>query len=484
MKAIYKDSTIVEREAKLKYSIPEYIMMENAAAAMHNLIDEITAQMGLFGDAKILLVCGSGNNGGDGYALARRLHGLYKVSVISVAEPRAFEAMQQIRMVQALGIEVTSILNSSLIRLSDMIVSGANIIVDCIYGTGFHGPMDENVEKLLKLLNASSAIRIACDVPSGIDKNGHCSDVNFKADYTVTMGALKSALFTDAAKDYVGKISVANLGISAKDFEKCGPADFYLIEKSDIKLPLRKKRSTHKGSFGHTLVISGEKSGAAIMAASAAMNFGSGLTSILKTSQSNLEQFKISPELMITQKYPAKTTSLVIGPGLGLFDQTIYNDFTAWFSSAKNPACVLDADMFSYENIGSLLAQINAVEGARIVLTPHLQECKNLLSNLGMATISDFIDQFKNIVLVVKSANTKIFTNKGVYFCSDGVQSLSKGGSGDVLAGMIAALLSQGYSALDAAITGVEAHALAALTFGAEDYSLTPSKLLEEISRM
>ena len=94
MKAIYKDSTIVEREAKLKYSIPEYIMMENAAAAMHNLIDEITAQMGLFGDAKILLVCGSGNNGGDGYALARRLHSLYKVSVIKVAEPRTFEAMQ------------------------------------------------------------------------------------------------------------------------------------------------------------------------------------------------------------------------------------------------------------------------------------------------------------------------------------------------------------------------------------------------------
>lgn len=155
MKAIYNNSTIPEREAKIRYHFPENIMMENAAAALEKLVLDLTEQMGLDSDSKVLIVCGSGNNGGDGYALARRLYGRVKVSVIAIAEPRTFESIQQCKMAKAVGVDVTSTSDSSLIRLSDMIVSGANIIVDCIYGTGFHGQMPEASEKLIKLLNAS-----------------------------------------------------------------------------------------------------------------------------------------------------------------------------------------------------------------------------------------------------------------------------------------------------------------------------------------
>lgn len=481
MKAIYNNSSIPEREAKLKFHFPENVMMENAAAKMHQLVTELISEMGLEKIAKVLVVCGSGNNGGDGYALARRLCGECKVSVIAISEPRTFEAMQQIKMAQAVGVDVTNIAESSLIRLSDMIVSGANIIVDCIYGTGFHGTMPEATEKLIKLLNASSALRIACDIPSGIDSAGNCSPVSFKADYTVTMGALKSALYSDSAKDYVGKISVADLGISSAMFQKCAAPDLYLIDSEDVKLPLRKKRSTHKGSFGHTLVICGEKSGAAIMAATAAMEFGSGLTTLLQTENSNISQFKISPELMLSKKIPSKTSSIVIGSGLGILNQNLCNDFTAWFAGAKNPSCVLDADIFSYENLGALLTQLNNTKNARIVLTPHLKEQERLLEALSLETPQDLVTQFPNVVLVSKSANTRIYTSTKTYICDQGCQSLSKGGSGDVLAGMIGSLLAQGYSALDAALTAVYVHAITAKKIGAQDYSLTPIKLIEAL---
>lgn len=481
MKAIYNNSTVPEREAKIRYHFPENVMMENAAAALETLVMDIVTQMGLDSDSKVLVVCGSGNNGGDGYALARRLCGKTRVSVISVAEPRTFEAIQQSKMTKAVGVDITSIAESSLIRLSDMIVSGANVIVDCIYGTGFHGEMPESSEKLIKLLNASSAIRVACDIPSGINENGECSPVTFKADYTVTMGALKSALYTDAAKDYTGVISVAELGISTVNFDKCGQADAYLIESSDVKLPLRKKRSTHKGNYGHTVVIAGEKSGAAIMAATSAMEFGSGLTSLYESENSNLNQFKISPELMITKKLPPKTTAIVLGSGLGSMPQNFYNELTAWFAFAKKPACVLDADIFNYDNLGGLLTQLNAAENARIVLTPHKKELERLLENLSLDTPEELVKQFNKVVLVAKSAVTKIYSGEKVYVMNEGVQSLSKGGSGDVLAGLICALLAQGYNALDAAITGTVVHAQAAKKIGAEDYSLTPMKLIEAL---
>lgn len=479
MKAIYNDSTIPEKEAKSRFHFPENIMMENAAAGLQKIIEKIYFEMGT--DPKVLIVCGTGNNGGDGYALARRIFGFAKVFIISTGAPKTFEAIQQAKTAQAIGVEINSLEENSLLRLSGIIVSSSNIIVDCLYGTGFHGTMPETSEKLIKLLNASSAIRIACDIPSGIDLHGNCSPVVFKADYTVTMGALKSALFSDLAKDFVGQIFVADLGISSSTFEKCAKPDMFLIEPKDVKLPLRKKKSTHKGSFGHTVAIAGEKSGAAIMAATAAMNFGSGLTSILKTQNSNLEQFKISPELMITDKIPAKTTAIVLGSGLGEFSQSLCNEFTSWFFATKNPSCVLDADIFNFKDLGSFLTQLNSVENAKIVLTPHLKELKNLLEILSLDSPEDLVSQFENIVLVAKSANTKIYYQDKICICTDGCQTLSKGGSGDILAGMIASLLSQGYSSFDAAISAVETHALASKDFAEGDYSLTPTKLIEKI---
>lgn len=274
----------------------------------------------------------------------------------------------------------------------------------------------------------------------------------------------------------------------------------YILEESDIKLPFRLERKTHKGKFGHAVIAAGEKSGAGILAAEAALHFGAGLVSILKTPSSNLSQFKISPELMITDNYPKKTTAVLIGSGLGNNADAVC-DFISWFKTAENPACVIDADVFGFDNLPEILSKLNEVPNARIVLTPHAKELCDVYKKCVASTNSPadtcasdftpdeilnhrieigkaFTKKYPNITLVMKGSDTYIANKGETYVFDGGAQSLAKGGSGDVLAGMITALLAQGYTSLDAAITAVYRHGAAAREFGETAYNLTPLKLI------
>ena len=225
------------------------------------------------------------------------------------------------------------------------------------------------------------------------------------------------------------------------------------------------------------------------------MNFGSGLTTLIQTQGSNLTQFKVSPELMISsQKIPAKVNCIVFGPGMNetaLPDNSI-NDI---------PCAVFDAGVFGNPEFPKLLKQLDARPDSRIVLTPHLLELVRFCKNLGIkpvASVQDLAQNpelkikigqkinklFPNTVLVIKSANTFIAADEQTYVVSNGCPSLAKGGSGDVLAGMIAALMAQGYTAKDAAITACYSHAAAAQKKGAISYSLTPLKLIKALEKL
>ncbi|MBF0984131.1 MAG: bifunctional ADP-dependent NAD(P)H-hydrate dehydratase/NAD(P)H-hydrate epimerase, partial [Campylobacter sp.] len=152
-------------------------------------------------------------------------------------------------------------------------ITSADCIIDGIFGSGLNKPVSGEICEILSLANGTKSLRIAVDIPSGIDKNGRVLGCAFCADLTIAMGALKLALFSDGAKDYVGQIKVANLGISRSNFER--RSEYFLLQKSDLKLPLRRKQNTNKGDFGHTYVVSGQMSGAAQMAALAAHAIGS-----------------------------------------------------------------------------------------------------------------------------------------------------------------------------------------------------------------
>ena len=503
MQKIFSNPTEIEKIAKKAFGIPDFLMMENAATYMHDFILSLWQNKNTENrqEAKVLIVCGKGNNGGDGYALARKLQGKADVSVYCFEEPSesASEAYVQFKMCKKLGINFLQ--KEKLFALFSEI-GAFDFIVDCLYGTGFHGELNPEAAELIKLLNAqTNCIKIACDIPTAF---------TFKADYTISMGTQKLCFYSDAAKQACGTIIVANLGLDRNKFEQADKSSsentfsspVYLIEKEDIKLPLRKNAAAHKGTYGHTAVFAGEKSGAAIIAATAAMNFGSGLTTLVKTDNSNLEQFKISPELMISESIPAKTTSVVFGSGFDAFPQNDFARFMDWFNSKEKPAAVFDAGILNAPDFINQLAEMNKKQDVQIVLTPHLLEFSRFCKNLNLKEVDFSIEAlskspetkiklgkmitalFPNTTLVVKSANTFIFTAHETYIIADGGPSLAKGGSGDVLAGMIGALLAQGYTAPQAAITACEVHALSstnASEFGKEAFDLTPEKIINQL---
>ena len=502
MISLYKNPSELEKLAKEKYAVPQFIMMENAAKAMADFILDLTFRTK--SQPSAIIVCGKGNNGGDGYALARLLQDKIDISILSLEAATATEAAVQMEMCVRLGINILSAGKSTDLALFEKICKNATVIVDCIYGTGFHGELNSSTAKIIEIMNHAKGTKIACDIPSAFA---------FKADYTITMGSQKLVLYSDKAKACCGKILCTEIGLSSKSFREAGSnPDAYLIEDSDMKLPIRKNKASHKGTYGHTAVFCGDKAGAAIIAATAAMNFGSGLTSLIPTQESNLSQFKISPSLMISEKLPAKTTCISLGSGFTNFPKTAAATLIEWFKSSKSPAAVLDAGILTSPELPALLKELNSFENARIVLTPHLSELSRMLENIAHAaadfpTAADFPatsefsvtalaenpeaklaagkllnKTFPKTTVIMKSANTFIAAGGEIFIIADGAQSLSKGGSGDILAGLTASLLAQGYSAKDAAITAAEYHAILSTNYGAESFSLTPENLLNLIN--
>lgn len=482
---IFDNSSSLELTAKEYYSIPDFIMMENAALALKNCI------VPKIKNHTVYIFCGKGNNGADGYALARHLQNITEIFIVQIESPSSFEAKAQYQMCKNLSIPIISI--STFFETSHQ----QNLIfVDCIYGTGFKGELNQSIKNLLTYLNEQNAIRIACDIPTAM---------SFKADCTVTMGELKLELFNDFSKDFCGKIIVGNIGINNLLFEKCGEPYTKLLEQTDVKLPFRNTPSANKGNFGHSVIFCGEKCGASILASYAALEFSGGLVSLYKTSVSNLNQYKISPELMVCDSIPEKTNSILLGPGLGTcnFDklQTEFNEILQWFSLGNKKSIVVDADLFSYPLIFEFLSELNANainKDKKIILTPHLKEFSSLLKILSkknqkikfyetkeLTNLKTRIDAGKSITsifpeltLVIKSANTTVIHKDESFICNMGGASLAKGGSGDILAGMILSLLAQGYSSVNAANTAVIAHALAGTKKGKNDFSLTPKKII------
>ena len=351
-------------------------------------------------------------------------------------------------------------------------ITNADCIIDGIFGSGLNKPVSSEICEILSLANSAKSLKIAVDIPSGIDRSGRILGGAFCADLTIAMGALKLALFSDAAKDCAGRIKVANLGISRSNFEK--ESEYFLLQKSDLKLPLRRKQNTNKGDFGHTYIVSGQMSGAAQMAALAAHAIGSGLVSVVSEGPLNL-----SPILMQKSSFDA---ARVVVCGCGLGERKI--DLAA----LRGKSCVIDADL-CYES--EILSLLNA--NSNLIITPHPKEFCSLLKIAGIADLSvselqerrfelarAWSEKFSG-VLVLKGANTLIAQAGVIYVCDKGSAALAKGGSGDVLAGLIGGLLAQDYSPLQASICGVLAHALAARAFAKNSYALNPLDLIEEV---
>jgi len=459
MQNIFDEVNSLDKRCRDKFDLTEDIMMENASISMFDYI-----QNNFEPKTKILIVSGVGNNGADGIALARLLHTLYSVSLYIPFGVKSPMAILQLQRAKKLNIKIIHK------------IKNYDVIVDCLFGSGLARDLNKEAVSLIEKLNKLQVFKIACDLPSGINTLGQVTTQAFYADRTITMGALKKSLFTDYAKEYVGKIQVSNLGIQREIYEtqsKC-----YLLEKDDLKLPIRDSKIANKGTYGHLSVIIGEKKGAGLLCAEAGFSFGCGLISVISNELQNIPN-----SMMQNSTIPLNTSALCIGMGLGkeYDEQLLLNDLPK----------VIDADLFYDTKILALLDKKN------VVLTPHPKEFCSLLKMTQIADISIeelqnnrfeylqlFCKKYKNIVLLLKGTNVLIGYKKKIYVNIFGSSVLSKGGSGDVLAGLIGALLAQGYTPLQAAINGSLSHTLAASNYKKNNYSMGPLDLIQEIKKL
>lgn len=452
MKNIFQSVGNFDKKATEILGISQEILMENAASGVEKII-----RKNLKKQSKILFLIGSGNNAADAVCVARKLQGDYFCEITELTNKQN----------NMLTFQKNIAKNCGVIFKKESNFSGFDCFVDGIFGSGFKGTLDEKITKIINQVNQIKALKIAIDIPTN-DIN-----VSFKADFSATMGALKNILFEDFLKDFVGKIKLINLGICETNFIKNANENF-LLEKSDLKLPFRYKQNTNKGNFGHVYVMVGDMLGAAILAGLSASAIGAGLVSLVSK-----KELVLPPILMQKNSF---LDAKVILAGCG------FSDFKINFDEICDKKCVIDAGLLKDKNIKILLENCE-----NLVITPHPKEFALLLKILDFGDFdvkeiqqnrfkfaSLFSSKFKKPVLVLKGANTIVSQNGVSFVCDLGRSILAKGGSGDVLAGLIAGLLAQNYSPLQAATNAVLAHAIAANKIK-NSYALDSLDLIKEI---
>ena len=465
MQKVFEECYALDKKCYEEYGLTEDILMEHAASGMANYI------RGKFkAGSSVLIVSGKGNNGADGIVLARQLHGDYDITLSIPFGVKSDMACLQLERATRLGI-----------KLLDELME-ADVIVDALFGAGLNKALNEETVHIIQQMNSFKGHKIACDVPTGVSTKG-LMPVAFMADVTFTMGARKEALYLDDNKDAVGEINCVDLGVSASYYE--GVSQTYVLEAEDLKLPSRERQNSHKGSFGHAAVFCGEKEGAGVIAGMAATQFGAGLTTLVVH-----EKVSPPPYLMHSTVVPNNTTALAIGMGLGGHFES---EFLEKYVFKSHLPIVLDADAFLSKELLSVLSQ----KDREIVITPHPKEFVimwKLLTNEQLTVtevqskrfeaVRMFNAKYPHVTLLLKGANTLIMQEERLYINPLGCSKLSKGGSGDVLSGLIVSLLAQGYTAVDAAIHASLALVMAADNYEGASYAMLPTDIIDEVARL
>ena len=468
-------------EYTAKFGISYKIMMENAGVACaRNIRNEIEKDAMI--TKRVVVVCGKGNNGGDGFVIARKLYesGYNVCVVLAMGYPTSQEATYMYKLVLDNGIPTLWYDTDKIKALQT--IKNADVIVDALFGFSFRGALDSEMRMLLSEMNSTNAVKFAVDLPSGVHcDSGSCDEDCFKADYTVALSSLKPAHIIQPAAGCCGDIIIANIGIPEESYNivKNG---LYTYNKAEIKKLFPKRESdSHKGTFGHVLCVCGSRNmpGAAVMAASAALRSGAGLVtlafpeSLYSTVSVKLTEALLMP--LAENEYGTlsadclkkllaeldKYSAIVIGCGLGVNEDT-KAVVRAIIENSKVPV-VVDADAL---NIISKEISILTNKKSDIILTPHIGEMQRLTKLDKEVIINDKIrvsrafSEHYGIYVALKSSNTVVTApdDERVYLNNTGNTGLSKGGSGDVLAGLIGGFVAQGFKLSDAVVSAVFVH--------------------------
>lgn len=445
--------------------IPSRTLMERAAGACVNYIEEQN-----WPAAYVCIVCGSGNNGGDGFAIGRILREQgYPVTAVFAGrmESRTEECIYQMEKFEQCGGVI----------LTEWKDDDYTVIIDALFGVGLNREITGHYLELIRSMNCASGKKLAVDIPSGISaSDGRVFGEAFRADATVTFQERKLGLVLYPGTLYTGDLSIADIGIDSEIVT--GQLDTaYALEMHDAaKLLPERPEYAHKGTFGKLLLIAGSSgmAGAAFLSAYAAYRTGAGLVRIYTSEDNRCILQHLIPEAIITTYKEYEEESLIaaldwadvvcMGSGLGMSEVSVQIVDTV-LRKVEVP-CVIDADGINI--LASHQEWKERLKNKNYVLTPHLKELSRL-TGLKVSEIQEhrreILDQVTaslGVTLVQKDARTFVGAD-GRQMCVNlmGNAAMAKAGSGDVLAGVIAGLMAQGKESYDAAILGVYLHGLA-----------------------
>lgn len=490
-----------------KLGIPGIVLMENASLSIFHSILEYIPDLN-FNDT-VGIVAGKGNNGGDGFALARQfVNAGIPVHVISIGREKALkgDALTNYRIFKNLiaSNRLSTLTTFSTLRDLNKL-SSCLIIVDAILGTGSKGELRDQYLSIIKKLNSFDAIRVAVDLPSGLEVDTSVGEMVFRADLTVTLADYKTGLFYGKGYSNSGKIIKGSIGIGNHYFDRITVSN-YLIEPEDALLGLpNKTKNLHKYSNGKVYVIagSGKYPGAAALTTNSVLKAGSG-SAVLAYPKSVRSLITSKIEEAVLDAYDDMGSEalnefsfenlkshidwadlLIIGPGLGRNEETI-NSVGEIIEYSSGKRVVIDADaIFALSKFGLRNFNLN-----NFVLTPHHAEFANLIGVSIDKLQSDLLKYGKAFViknectLVLKGAPTIIFTKDGdALINSTGNVGMAKFGAGDVLSGIIGGLSSVSANFEESTISAVYLHSLSADLLLEEytEFGITPTLIMENL---
>ncbi len=462
-----------------------YTAAQKIAQAVRNNVQPLS---------KICVVCGNGNNAGDGFAVAPMLAALgYNVSVLCCND-KEFTPDAEYYFEQLDGVPVFRYTDDKYEALG--LIQESDAIIDAIYGNGFRGSLDEDCSAIANAINSSNAFVIAVDIPSGcVCNNGRVEGASVKANVTVALSTMKPCYFLYPSCEYCGKVELNDIGIPEEAYNSVTHDAQIVTKEYCSSILLKRPENSHKGTFGKLLLVCGSEDmpGAAKLALSGALRSGVGLTKLASVKSvcdkagakfdepifsSYDDMYELAQEI---EDISMDCNAAVVGCGIGRNDEA--GVVVKNLIEQTELPLLIDAD-----GINVLKPNINILSSRNggCIITPHPKELSNLIE-LSVGEIqSDRIGcalqtaHQLNAVTVLKGAHTVIASPQGeVYINITGNSGLAKGGSGDVLSGLIGSFLAQGYKPIDAAMLGVYMHGkagdLCAEDIGEE--SMLPSDL-------
>jgi NAD(P)H-hydrate epimerase len=498
----------IDARAIRKHKIPGLTLMENAGRAVADQAEAMLRDGGPGDQRNVCLICGKGNNGGDGFVAARMLaENGFQASVFLLGHVRDVkgDALANAKKLNKAGLKIHEITSRAKLASLKKNLTGSHLIIDAIFGTGFRGPVEKSIGGAIALINASGLPVLSADIPSGVDgETGQALSCAIRADVTVTMGLLKTGLLFHPGRTLAGKVVITDIG-----FPERAIAD----QKINIRLagqslarewlPARRP-DAHKGSCGTVLALAGSAglTGAAFLTSLSAMRSGAGLVYLgIPESLNDIMEAKLTevitkplPEtrnrtlslqaMERIEKLTGKADALVIGPGLSAHPETA--ELVQSVIRSINLPAVLDAD-----GLNALATRPELLScQAPLILTPHYGELSRLMkveiSQIKAGPLKYALEAAKqfNHVIVLKGAPTVTALPDGrAWINPTGNSGMATAGSGDVLAGLIAGLLAQGLAPERAAVLGVYLHGLAGdlAAAGKTEYCMLAGDILDAL---